>query len=202
MSALSEPKPLLSAVRAMLSKDPQSRPTAQELLVMFSDIERDRPHDAPSIIGGCCCLRSPLPNTSQGRFVERVGDASSRPTGSILNSSIDHNYRAYPSTLGTSRDPTGPRTGSSSMHKEIDNEDAETTYSVNTNMNDNVASYVQIFVQRLLGEFEADASPSLKLGIPSVELSEIIKCFAGKLHEESQTPFGWEASVSISTGTE
>jgi len=123
-----------------------------------------------------------------------LGDIDSQPAPSIFDS-VDRDKNAYPSTLGTSYGPL--KTEGELFHVDRDDCDAETTYSTDSSTNDAELGYVQVFAHRLIQEIKDNTSHGDMLSMPSSRLDDILKGFAGRLHEESINPFEWEASVTL-----
>jgi hypothetical protein len=58
-----------------------------------------------------------------------------------------------------------------------------------------------LFAQRLIHDSKKMAGLECISKIPPSELELLLKVFAGRLHEESTTPFGWKASVQLHQGS-
>jgi hypothetical protein len=76
-------------------------------------------------------------------------------------------------------------------------DDTATEYSIEFGGTDSGLEYVWMFAHRLSLEAENDTTLENVLDIPQPELGDILRTFAGKLHEESKNPFEWEASVTL-----
>jgi hypothetical protein len=125
-------------------------------------------------------------------------DIDSRPPKSIFGTSIfdrsDNNRNTYSSTLGTSHEPTKRK---SEIFSEVDEHDTGTAYSMDSNVDGSGLEIIQVFASRLAKKIETDTRFADSLEIPPLELDDILKAFARRLHEESTNAFGWEASVAI-----
>lgn len=190
----------------MLCKDPESRPTAEELVVRLADQDGRRLKNAPSMFGQWCCqVSSALPPSSlvqlaqgagfsQDIFDDSLGDTVSRQAPSIFDSA-GRPKNAYSSTLGTSHHFS--KSDVELLYDLRDDSDAGTTYSTDSSTNGAELGYIQIFTHRLIHEMEIDANVEGILNMSVSGLDDILKGFAGRLHEESTNSFGWEASVAL-----
>jgi hypothetical protein len=120
-------------------------------------------------------------------------DIDSRPPTSIFDTS-NNDRNNYSSTLGTSHEPTKRK---SVIFSEVDDHDTGTAYSMDSNIDGSGLEIIQVFASRLAKEIKTDSRLTDSLEIPPLELDNILKAFARRLHEESTNAFGWEASVAI-----
>jgi WD40 repeat protein len=128
--------------------------------------------------------RSPNPDLS---------DSGLHIPPSIIDS-IGRGTDAYPSTMPTSYGLVNPHDKTTLQTIQ---DDTATEYSIESGGTDSGLEYVWMFAHRLSLEAENDTTLENVLDIPQPELGDILRTFAGKLHEESKNPFEWEASVTL-----
>ena len=190
------------------------RPTAKDLRDRLAELDEQRPRNAPSMFSDCCRpSQTSLPQLefrSSAAIKDRevpswpglsreeldaasLGDNDTRPPTSIFDS-VGRSRNTYPSTLGTSHGRTNPKDQNLG---EVHEDDADTTYSVDSSADDSGLEYIRAFALRLAKEINVDTRLSSMSNIPEAEFSDIMKMFAGRLHEESTNPFEREASVAL-----
>ncbi|KAF2820293.1 kinase-like protein [Ophiobolus disseminans] len=211
LAGLSTDMPIRLEIRDMLSVDPNMRPTATELLARFAGRDRPEMSEAPGIFRNCCrkSLLPPEPHlfgdaeapgtstlsqSSRDIFDDSLNSMRSQPPPSIFDS-VNLNNKPYPSTLGTSDDAMKPEP--EVIHDHRDDDDTESTYSTISSSNHTEVGYVEIFAHRLIHELKVEMKVEGALDVQPSVLDEMLKAFAGRLHEESVSPFQWEASATL-----
>ncbi|KIL85182.1 hypothetical protein FAVG1_11611 [Fusarium avenaceum] len=96
------------------------------------------------------------------------------------------------------RDSHTPADGEAEQQQPpTDDCDAETTYSIDSRLDDPKLQYLQVFAEQLADDINS-ASADLSIeGIEAEYLDTVLREFAWKLHGESSNPFEWEASVVL-----
>jgi serine/threonine protein kinase len=93
LTGFSEPMLIESEVRAMLSHDPQNRPTAKELIVKFALADRQRPNGAPSMFKDCCRVSHIQPPQLKHHPSEAM--ANLEVSNSVHSSTEQHNVKVF-----------------------------------------------------------------------------------------------------------
>jgi serine/threonine protein kinase len=194
-----EKTPVRSQILAMLSQDPNTRPTAHDLFTKFSAMNTWNPDDSPSLFKSCCRPTSQAKTylgVPESRFTGEACDMStgdsSRPAISVFDT-VYEDGTVNPSTVGTSYGGTAP---DSTEQDVVQDDDSGTAYSVDSHTEGSALEIIRFFAHRLVRETEANTNLANTETFQQ-DLDDIMKAFARRLHEESIDSFGWEASVAI-----
>jgi hypothetical protein len=80
---------------------------------------------------------------------------------------------------------------------EVSPSDTATNYSVDSHLTDLENDYIRAFSQQLAQDLETSLGPTKLSKISSSYISEVMRVFTRKLHEESTNPFQWGVSVAL-----
>lgn len=115
---------------------------------------------------------------------------------SILDSS-NHGREGDSSTLPTSSGTTQLEVQIDKQTRDVEYDDAQTTYSVISAPDDLEKDYIRAFAQRLLQDVESASGVTNISKIPSSYISDTLRAFSWRLHGESSNPFQWGTSVTL-----
>ncbi|KAH7079965.1 hypothetical protein BKA63DRAFT_231893 [Paraphoma chrysanthemicola] len=185
----------------MLSAESKLRPTADDLLLKFSTFETAT--SGEMVLFNPCCRPTPPPSKYERRSLqlesphakdrEVLIDIGSQPSTSIF-AAAEKSSHLYSSTRATTDDPTCTQT---SEPFDLYQADAFTGYSKELNVEDVGWDHVKVFVSRLNREVTLKDSTTNISNIPQDDLCNILRTFAGRLHEESTNPFQWLVSATL-----
>lgn len=142
-----------------------------------------------------------------------IPNSASTSSSSSVSHSNSNSKNTYPSTKDTSN-VTGDiqpasltqnslvsmylneETGDSDDSHGLDRDDAETTYSIETTVEDDHLEYLQQLSRRLVDDVKKAGLLDLSRLPPGI-LTGLLKEFAQRLHGEASNPFQWETSIII-----
>jgi hypothetical protein len=84
-----------------------------------------------------------------------------------------------------------------SVNTNSDTSDTATNYSVESDPADSGNDYIHAFARQLAVDLEPSPGSSKLSTVPPSYISEALRLFSWKLHEESRNPFQWEISVIL-----
>jgi len=133
------------------------------------------------------------PNTLRDDVIDSLGEINSQKQPPISDS-LDQNQDKNATTSATSVPGNSSGRILAGNIAYVDSEDKYSTASVREDTEKNL---IERFTRRLVADLTSTATLERIASIPSLELEALLKAFAGRLHEESTAPFGWEASVDL-----
>jgi hypothetical protein len=81
--------------------------------------------------------------------------------------------------------------------RHLDTSDTMTTYSLDSSTDNPNTDYLQVFAAQLIKDLEIGSISRQLLNVPHSHISEALRIFTWKLHEESKDPFQWGISVVL-----
>jgi hypothetical protein len=81
--------------------------------------------------------------------------------------------------------------------RQVDTSDTATTYSIDSSTDNSNTDYLQAFAEQLIKDLEAGSISTQIVNVPHSYISEALRVFTWKLHEESKDPFQWGISVVL-----
>ncbi|KAH7086273.1 hypothetical protein FB567DRAFT_629366 [Paraphoma chrysanthemicola] len=199
LTGLDETALLEEAIHQMLSAEPEMRPTADDLLLKFSTFETTV-SEKIAVFNSCC--RPSLPSyeqrslqleSSYAKDREVLMDIKSQPSTSIVDAA-ENSAELYTWRHATTDDPTYTQT---SEVIDLYQTDALPRYSKGSNVEDVDWDHVKVFVSKLIQEVTMKDSTADISNIWQDDLRNILRTFAGRLHEESTKPFQWQVSATL-----
>jgi hypothetical protein len=91
----------------------------------------------------------------------------------------------------------------SSMHeplsvaRQLDTSNAATTYSLDSSTDGSSTDYLRAFAEKLAEDLKTGFSSTKLSDVPPTYMTEALRMFTWKLHEESKDPFQWGVSVAL-----
>ncbi|OAL45507.1 hypothetical protein IQ07DRAFT_548245 [Pyrenochaeta sp. DS3sAY3a] len=101
------------------------------------------------------------------------------------------------STIPTSSGATKPEALAEKGLLEVDQDDAGTTFSYDSVADNMESEYLLAFVQTLAQDIESATGMTKLSNLPFSYISETLRAFSWRLHEESSNPFQWGASIAL-----
>jgi hypothetical protein len=81
--------------------------------------------------------------------------------------------------------------------RQVDTSDTATTYSIDSSTDNPNTDYLQAFAEQLIKDLETGSISTQIVNVPHSYISEALRIFTWKLHEESKDPFQWGISVVL-----
>ena len=122
----------------------------------------------------------------------------SAPKSLGLSSFDSRNHdKAYTETVPTTHETCQDDLEETEDPIEIDYDDGATTYSIDSSSDDMDTEYLQAFAHCLARDVENASNIRDISDVPSSYMSQLLRGFSWKLHEESSNPFQWGTCVTL-----
>jgi hypothetical protein len=136
------------------------------------------------------------PEMTVSAYDSSVSRRRSQDLPSIFDGS-NHGREWDSSTLPTTSGETPLEVQINKQTRDVEHDDARTTYSVDSAPDDSEKDYIWAFARQLLQDVESASGITNISKIPSSYISDTLREFSWRLHEESSNPFQWGTSVTL-----
>jgi hypothetical protein len=130
-----------------------------------------------------------------------VGDTSREESASILEGRdviiVDEAVSSNTKTKSDWKDAESSTYEPLCEERHLDTSDTATTYSLDSSTNDSNAEYLQAFAEQLAKDLKVGSISTKLSNVPPSYISEALRMFTWRLHEESKDPFQWGISVAL-----